>query len=92
MVVTELFEYGDKHSQYEGLLVYPENADGKLPCVLVCPTVWGRTEMEESAAVALANLGYVALVVMFTAKVSIPVPVKQHLGEWQNTMRIVNFC
>ena len=63
MVITEAIEYQDEHGQYEGLLVYPDNADGKLPCVLVFPTVWGRTTMEERAATELANLGYVALVV-----------------------------
>lgn len=63
MVITETIEYKDEHGHYEGLLVYPENAVGKLPCVLVCPTVWGRTSMEERAAAQLASMGYVAMVV-----------------------------
>ena len=63
MVITEAIEYQDEHGQYEGLLVYPENATGTLPCVLVCPTVWGRTSMEERAAAELAKLGYVAMIV-----------------------------
>jgi len=63
MIITETIEYQDGHGQYEGLLVYPENAAGKLPCVLICPTVWGKTSMEERAATELANMGYVALVV-----------------------------
>ena len=50
MIITESIEYGDEHGQYEGLLVDPDNAKGKLPCVLVAPTVWGRTSMEESSA------------------------------------------
>jgi len=63
MTMTEAFEYGDDHGQYEGLLVYPDNASGKLPCVLVAPTVWGRTSLEESSAYKLAEMGYVALVI-----------------------------
>jgi dienelactone hydrolase len=63
MIITESIEYGDEHGQYEGLLVYPDNAAGKLPCVLVAPTVWGRTSMEESSAKKLAEMGYVAMIV-----------------------------
>ena len=63
MVITEAIEYQDEHGHYEGMLVYPEHTTGKLPCVLVFPTVWGRTSMEERAANELANMGYVALVV-----------------------------
>ena len=63
MIITESIEYGDEHGQYEGLLVYPDNAKGKLPCVLVAPTVWGRTSMEESLAVKLAEMGYIAMIV-----------------------------
>ena len=63
MIITGSIEYGDEHGQYEGLLVYPDNANDKLPCVLVVPTVWGRTSMEESLATKIAEMGYVAMIV-----------------------------
>jgi len=63
MIVTELIEYSDEHGQYEGLLVYPEDVIGELPCVLVAPTVWGKTSLEERSAIKLAEMGYVAMVI-----------------------------
>lgn len=63
MVIKKSIEYGDEHGQYEGLLVYPDNATGKLPCVLVAPTVWGRTSLEDTSANKLAEMGYLAMVV-----------------------------
>ena len=63
MAITESIEYQDAHGHYEGMLVYPENTSGKLPCVLVFPTVWGRASMEERAAAELADRGYVAMIV-----------------------------
>ena len=62
MVIKELIEYGDEQGQYEGLLVYPDNAEGELPCVLVAPTVWGKTSLEESSALKLAEMGYMAFI------------------------------
>ena len=62
MIMTESIEYGDEQGQYEGMLVYPDNAAEKLPCVLVVPTVWGRTSMEENLAVKLADMGYIAMI------------------------------
>ena len=62
MTTTELIEYQDDHGLYEGMLVKPENSTGKLPCVLIFPTVWGRTSMEEAAAKDLAERGYIAFI------------------------------
>ena len=63
MTTTEFVEYRDEQGLYEGMLITPEGARGQLPCVLVFPTVWGRTSMEEQAAKDLAERGYVAFIV-----------------------------
>jgi dienelactone hydrolase len=47
----------------KGYLVYPTNATGKRPGVLVVHEWWGHNEHSRNAATKLAELGYVALAV-----------------------------
>ena len=46
----------------EGLLVHPPAPATPLPCVLIAPTIRGRSAFEEERARELASLGYAALV------------------------------
>jgi dienelactone hydrolase len=49
---------------YKGTLVYPDNAKGSLPLVLVVHEWWGKTEYPEMRARKIADeLGYAALAV-----------------------------
>jgi len=48
-------------STYEGLLAWNDANSGLRPGILVSHTIRGRTEFEDSKAIALAELGYVGL-------------------------------
>lgn len=59
---SEVVIVEDAGARCEGLLVRAGKASENLPCVLIAPTIRGRSDFEEDRARALADLGYSALV------------------------------
>ncbi len=57
---TEVVEYKQGDVTLEGFLVYPKDAKGKLPGVLVCHQWMGHSDYERRRAEETAKLGYVA--------------------------------
>ena len=58
---TRSIEIPFGNSTYEGLLAWNDANSGARPGILVSHTIRGRTEFEDSKAIALAELGYVGL-------------------------------
>jgi dienelactone hydrolase len=52
----------DEGLRCDGLVIRSSGQDGAVPCVLIAPTVRGRTDFEEERARDLAGLGYTAVV------------------------------
>lgn len=57
-IQSRLVEYGDRRTQYEGMLAWDDAWSGPRPGILVAHTIRGRTEFEDSKAIALARLGF----------------------------------
>src|ERR1043165_3363596 len=57
---TEVVEYKQGDVTLEGYLVYPKEAKGKLPGVLVCHQWMGHSDYERRRAEETAKMGYVA--------------------------------
>ncbi len=57
-IKTRLVEYADGSLVFEALLAWDDAAHGPRPGVLVAHTIRGRSEFEESKALALAEQGY----------------------------------
>jgi dienelactone hydrolase len=60
---TETVHYRQGDTEFQGLLVYDDAAQGKRPGILVCPEWWGLNDYAKHRAEMLAELGYVALAV-----------------------------
>src|SRR5215472_6157963 len=60
---TETVHYRQGDTEFQGLLVYDDAAQGKRPGILVCPEWWGLNDYAKRRAEMLAELGYVALAV-----------------------------
>lgn len=58
---TRLIELSADDSNYQGLLAWDDSNSAPRPGILVSPTIRGRTDFEDQKAIALAELGYVAL-------------------------------
>jgi dienelactone hydrolase len=57
-IKTRLVDYRDGDLVFEGMLAWDDEADRPRPGVLVAHTIRGRSQFEESKAVALAEQGY----------------------------------
>lgn len=57
-IKTRLVDYRDGDLVFEGMLAWDDEADRPRPGVLVAHTIRGRSQFEESRAVALAEQGY----------------------------------
>jgi dienelactone hydrolase len=57
-VKTKIVEYKSGSNSFEGLLVYPANAKGKVPGVLMIHNWMGVTEETKTQAARMAELGY----------------------------------
>ena len=57
-IKTRLVDYRDGDLVCEGMLAWDDEADRPRPGVLVAHTIRGRSQFEESKAVALAEQGY----------------------------------
>ena len=57
-VKTKTVEYKSGSNSFEGLLVYPANAKGKVPGVLMIHNWMGVTEETKTQATRIAELGY----------------------------------
>jgi len=57
-IQTRLIDYVDGDSILEGLLAWDDATDGPRPGVIVSHAWAGRSELEDSKAIALAKLGY----------------------------------
>jgi len=57
-VKTKTVEYKKGKDAFEGVLVYPENAKGKVPGVLMIHNWMGVTEETKKQATRMAELGY----------------------------------
>jgi dienelactone hydrolase len=62
-IKTRLIDYRDGDSVFEGMLAWDDAVDGPRPGVLVAHTIRGRSQFEESKAVALAEQGYTGFAV-----------------------------
>jgi dienelactone hydrolase len=57
-IKTRLIDYRDGDLVFEGMLAWDDEIKGPRPGVLVAHTIRGRSQFEESKAVALAEQGY----------------------------------
>jgi dienelactone hydrolase len=62
-IKTRLIDYRDGDFVFEGMLAWDDAVDGPRPGVLVAHTIRGRSQFEESKAVALAEQGYTGFAV-----------------------------
>ena len=62
-IKTRLIDYRDGDFVFEGMLAWDDAVDGPRPGVLVAHTIRGRSQFEESKAVALAAQGYTGFAV-----------------------------
>lgn len=60
-IQSRKIEINDGEQRFEGLLAWNDKVAAPRPGILVAHTVRGRTEFEDSKALALAEFGYVAL-------------------------------
>ena len=58
---TRLIELSADDSNYQGFLAWDDSSSAPRPGILVSHTIRGRTDFEDQKAIALAELGYVAL-------------------------------
>lgn len=62
-IITRLVDYEHQGVQLQGLLAWDDTLAGPLPGVLVAHAWGGRSEFENSKAVALAEMGYVGFAI-----------------------------
>jgi dienelactone hydrolase len=62
-IKTRLIDYQDGDLVFEGTLAWDDAAAGPRPGVLVAHTIRGRSQFEESKAIALAQQGYIGFAI-----------------------------
>ena len=76
-LIEKLIPYHEGGKDYEGFVVFPANASGSNPGVLVIHNWMGLTDETKSKARALAQLGYVAFAADIYGKLNRPKDVSE---------------
>ena len=63
MIKTEERIYFDSKKNYQGIIAFDDTLEGKRPVVLICHTWVGQSQFEETKAIELAKLGYLAFAI-----------------------------
>ncbi|MEZ4811406.1 MAG: dienelactone hydrolase family protein [Allomuricauda sp.] len=63
MIRTEERVYSDSKRAYQGVVAFDDALEGKRPVVLICHTWVGQSQFEETKAIELAKLGYLAFAI-----------------------------